>query len=484
MFKKFLNSKIISSLLWVSFEKFGYSVIQFIATLVLARLLTPEDFGIIGTVYILISLSQMVVQSGLGMALVNKKDVTSIDYNTVFTFNIGCSVMLYLILFFTAPLIATFYNNLVLIPVIRVITLTVIISSLTLIQRVHLLRSLDFKKQSIISNVSFLIAICISIVLALYDFGVWALVLQQLLYRVFYLFAIFYFVKFKPKILFSVRSFKSLYGFGVKLFGASFLDILYKDGLTSFIAKFYSILITGYFYQAKKLIDFPVSIYRAFGDNVVFAMLCRENDEIEFAKKSSVFMRIILVLSMPLFIIIYLLSDELVILLLGKQWVESSLMLSVLCLGALGLIIDSVSKNILKATGNGNAIISSEIVKKIFAVLIIGVFISYDFILLLYSLVIINLLGCIVNMYYVSRNTEYHYKWQVKDILPIILLTVFTFALAYLIMITIEVNIFVKVIIVSFFVLLFYFTLSYLFLLNKSDLKSIKSEKNNENFIL
>jgi len=422
MLQKIINNKIISSLFWVSFEKFGYSGIYFISTIILARLLTPSDFGIIGILAVFISFSQMIVESGLGGALVKKEIATTEDYNTIFTFNLGIGIFLYIILFFCAPLIANFYNNGSLVNITRLVGLNIILSSLTLTQRVHLIRELQFKKQSIISIIAITISVFISILLAYFNFGVWALVAQQLLYNLFYFIIIFRIVKYIPRIQFVKESFKHLYSFGSKIFGASLLSIVYSEGISSLIAKYYSVLITGLYYQAKKLVDFPVSIFRALGDNVVFPVLSRISNEEEFSLKAGILMKLILGISLPLFVILYFYSEMIVHIVLGPNWIESGKILNILCLSSVGLIIDTVNRNILKATGNGTAIIKSELYKKIIGFILLFIFLKFDLYLFLYSIVIGNIIGCIINMLYVSKLSNYSLIRQVKDILPILLI--------------------------------------------------------------
>ncbi|MET4081164.1 teichuronic acid exporter [Pedobacter sp. UYP30] len=420
MFKSIVKSKVATSLFWVAFEKFGYSSVYFLATLVLARLLTPRDFGVIGVLAVFVSFSQMIVESGFGGALVKKKTVSDADYNTIFTFNVVCSIILYIILFLTAPLIAKFYNNPILSPVTRAVGLNIIIVALTLTQRVHLIRELAFRKQSIISISALSLSVIIAVIIAYKGFGVWALVFQQLFYNMFYFIFIFFTVKYYPKLKFVKSSFSEMYGFGSRLFASSLLTVLYNEGMSSVIAKVYSLNTTGFYYQAKKLVDFPISIFRAIGDNVVFPMLSKEEDSRRFAIESSKLMKIILFVSFPFFAILFFFSRDIVNIVLGSQWSNSAPMLKILCLSSLGMIIDTVSRNILKATGHGKIILRSELIKKAIEFILVIIFVRYNLTILLYSIVAGNFIGCIINMFYVNVVTEYKFYKQVKDVVPII----------------------------------------------------------------
>jgi len=476
MVNRILKSQTFTSLFWVSIEKFGYSGVYFVSTIVLARLLTPADFGLIGILSIFISFSQMIVESGLGGALVKKKHVKNEDYNTIFTFNLACSCILYIVLFIFAPLIAEFYKNEQLINLTRIVGLNIIISGFSLTQKVHLIRDLKFKKQTIISIAALLISIIISISLAFYGFGVWALISQQLFYNLFFCIFIFNVVKYKPKIEFHKKSFNELYGFGSKVFASSLLIVIFNEGVSSMIAKVYSLLITGFYYQAKKLVDFPINIFRALGDSIVFPLLSKISDQKEFEKKSSLLMKLILLISFPLFIILFEFSKEIVFVILGKQWSKSAEMLNILCLSSAGLIIDTVSRNILKSTGNGRAILQSEVIKKIVGIIIIICAIGFDLNILLSSIVIANLLGCIINMIYVNKITSYKFKNQAKDILPIIFIAIFSGLIARKIIMFFSLNEITNFILGSAIILVVYSILGLIFLIDKQMILKIKSK--------
>lgn len=476
MINKVLKSQTFTSLFWVSLEKFGYSGVYFFSTIVLARLLTPSDFGLIGILAIFISFSQMIVESGLGGALVKKKDVSNEDYNTIFTFNLACSCILYIILFVCAPLIASFYKNEELINLTRIVGLNIIISGFSLTQKVHLIRDLKFKKQTIISIAALLISVIISVSLAFYGFGVWALISQQLCYNLFFCIFIFNVVKYKPKIEFYKKSFGELYGFGSKIFASSLLIVIFNEGVSSLIAKVYSLLVTGFYYQAKKLVDFPINIFRALGDSIVFPLLSKISDQKEFEKKSSLLMKLILLISFPLFIILFEFSDEVVFLILGKQWSKSAEMLNILCLSSVGLIIDTVSRNILKSTGNGKAILQSEVLKKIIGIIIIFSAISFDLNVLLFSIVIANLLGCIINMIYVNKITSYKFKNQAKDILPIVCIAGLSGFVARKFIMIFNLSGMTNFILGSIAVVIIYLILGLVFFINKEMVLEIKSK--------
>lgn len=472
MLSKIFKSKIFYSIFWVGFEKFGYSGIYFISTIFLARLLSPADFGVIGVLAIFVSFSQMIVESGLGGALVKKDEVSDNDYNTIFTFNLTCAIVLYISLFFLAPYIADFYQNDLLLPITRAVGLNIVFSALTLTQRVHLIRELQFQKQALISVSALALAVIASILIAYKGYGVWALVIQQLSYNIFYFIFIFAVVRYKPKLEFYKDSFKGLYGFGGKIFISSLLTVFYNEGISSIIAKIYDLVVTGLYYQAKKLVDFPINIFRALGDNVVFPLLSKINDGIEFKNQSSRLMKLILLVSLPLFIIFYFYSKVIIVLVLGTQWEEASEMLSILCLSSVAFVIDGVTKNILKATGKGNAILKSEFVKKVIGLALILVFVKFELTVFLYSIVVGNLIGCVINMYFVAMHTNYTIYIQLKDVMPIVIIAILSGVLGYYIAELLTRDSLYNLICGVVSIVLIYCFFSYLFVIKKGIVKN------------
>lgn len=427
------NKKIFSSMLWVSIEKFGYSGLYFISTIILARLLTPQDYGLIGLLTIFISVSQMIVESGLGGALVKKLNPTHEDYSTIFTFNLAGSCLLYLVLFFVSPYIADYYNKPILSDIIKVLALTIIINSFTLVQRVHLLKELKFRRQSVISISSLLISLIISVGLAYFNYGVWALVFQQVTYAFFYSVFTYLTVRFTPSFLFSKSSFKDLFGFGSRLFISSIIQIVYNDIFSMIIGKIYNVATTGLYYQAKKLVDFPLSIFRALIDGAAFPILAKIDDEKEFAFMSSKISRGIITISFPLLLGIPLFSKSIVLIVLGNKWLGSAEILSILSFGSIGLILEANSRNIIKSSGRADLLLKSEILKKGIGFFILFITLHLSLSWLLWGVVISNTFSFIINIIIVSRITLYSIKKQIYDLMMPLMISVFAGGVIYFI---------------------------------------------------
>lgn len=407
---------------WVAVDKFGYSAIYFCSTIILARLLTPKDYGVLGMVAIFISISQMIVESGLGGALVKKANPDHKDFSTIFTFNLVISISLYSILFFASDYIAVYYKDPLFAKVIKVSALTIVINAFTLTQRVHLLRELKFKRQSVISVTSFLLATSVGIGMAYKGYGVWALIFQQVLYSLIYSIQMFIAVKYLPSFLFSKASFRSLFAFGGRLFMSSMLQVIYDNIFALIIGKMYSVSLTGLYYQSKKLVDFPVSIFRALIDGAAFPILAKIQGEEEFGKMSSRITRGVIALAFPLTLAVPIFSRQIILIVLGEKWMAAVPILSVLSVGALFLVLDSVTRNVIKSSGRVDLLLRYEVIKKIIAVLVILITINISLQALMWGIVIINFISLVINVLVINSISSYSLKKQLSDFTPFLMM--------------------------------------------------------------
>lgn len=410
------NKETVFGFVWVFLEKFGYSLITLVSTLILARLLSPYEFGLIGTVAIFVSVSDMIVEAGFGAALVQKKNISDKDYSTVFIFNILISLLLYIILFIAAPKIASYYNNEVYTLIIRLLGLKLILNAITLTQRVHLLRALNFKKQTQINLIAVVLSVVISIVMAYYDYGVWALVAQTVLYSFFVSILMFIYVRFIPLLYFSKQSFKELFGFGGKIILNSILRTAYDDIFGFIITKKYSTNLTGNYTQANRLTSFPNSIFSSLYDNAGFPILSRINNELEFKNKVSLINKGVFLIAMPLLLLIPFQANNIVEIVLGEKWLAAAPILSILSVSLLTSLISIFSTNILKAKGKGNEILKYGILKIIIGFVVLFFTLQISFNALLYGIVLTNLTYSLIVFNYITKITLYNWSDLFNDI--------------------------------------------------------------------
>lgn len=264
-----------TAIIWNAISQFGQSGITFLSTIILARLLTPDDFGIIGIVTIFISFSQMMVDSEMGGALLRKKEVDRTDYSTLFWYNLIVSLILFGVLYFTAPLIADFYKRQELIDVIRIISTTIIIHAFRVVQRIMLFRDLKFKEYTIINVVSGLISMAIAIILAKNGFGYWSLVWQQVILALCNTSLMELYNRFLPFLSFSKASFKYQFGFGISLLGADIIQTIANNISTNIIAKVATLQFTGYYTQSSRLTNFAQSTIGSIMNQSIFPMMAK-----------------------------------------------------------------------------------------------------------------------------------------------------------------------------------------------------------------
>ncbi|MFK8302480.1 lipopolysaccharide biosynthesis protein [Capnocytophaga stomatis] len=427
------GSKIFSSFLWVLIEKFGYSGINLLSTLILARLLSPYDFGLIGSVTIIISISNMIVESGMGAALVQKKNVTQTDFNTIFTFNFFTSVVLYGVIFFLAPFIAEYFDSLVLKDVIRVLSLTLIFNAFTLIQRVILIKNLLLKKQSLISLASLLISVVFAILGAYNGWGIWAIVTQMVLYSAMFSVIIFFVTRFIPKLEFSYNSFKESLGFGGRVVLSSAIQVGYGDIISSVIAKVYTIQITGLYVQSQKLLSLPVYIFKSLFDSAVFPILSKARDKNEFKRRCSQINRGIYFLSFPLLLVLSFNTQNIIQIVLGEQWLEADKIFTILSVGIFISLIDVTALSTLKSAGEAKTLLSIGTSKAIIGVSILSVTFLFSIEILCYGVILTNLITGFISIHQIDRLTHYRWKEQLKDIIEPLSIAVVSNLVAFII---------------------------------------------------
>lgn len=412
MFKKFM---------WAFLEKGGGALIQFISIIILSRFLSPEEYGVYGIMAIFISLAEMLIDSGLGGAIVQKKNINQNDINTLFVSNFVISIFLYLLIFFLAPLIETFYSIQDLKLYIRVLGLTILFYSFTIVHYSLLQKELRFSKSANITLSATIISSVISIIAAFYGKGVWALILQPLFMSITLSLVFLIFDKRKLKFEFSLNSFKILWNFGSKLLFANLLQTVYTNISTSVIPKISSVKVTGYYYQASRINNIINSILQSAIDKAAFPILSKEVFAEILLKKANDINRIIATIVFPLFPILSIFSVEVIEIVFGKQWMPAAPFLKIIIWGGWGLLMQSLYRNIFKSLGDTMTILKIDIIKTIVGMGILVVSFFYGVYVLVVGITISMYIGAILYMYFLKNKLNYSIKKQLKDLLyPII----------------------------------------------------------------
>ncbi len=458
---KNLKQETVTGMLWSLVERFGSLLIQFIANIFLARLLTPIDFGLIGMIMLFIALSNTIVDSGLSAALIQKKEVTQLDYSTIFYVNMILALILFSLLFLTAPLISNFYNQNALTSILRVLSFLLIINAFNIIQFTQLTRSVYFKKIAKVNIVSTILACTISIILALKGFGVWSLVIQMISIALFRTIFLFLWNSWYPSLQFSFNSLSNLFAFGSRLLFSSLLDTLYVNIQTVIIGKVFSVRDLGFYTQAFKLSDVPVSTISGVVSQVTFPVFSRlqdDHEKMKYGVRKS--LKSLVYLNFPIMILLIVIAKPLFWVLFTEIWSESIPYFQILCLSGMLLALHISNLNILKATGNSKLFFKIEIAKKILGIIAISIGIQFGIKGMLYSMVISSYLFFVLNAYFSGKVIKYGFFEQLKDIFPAYALSVFVGLMTYYFVQMVETNTVINLIISIFIYITLYLSIS------------------------
>lgn len=418
-----ITSKSVRGIIWSSIERFSLQGVQFFIGIILARLLSPSDFGMIGMLSIFLCVSETFIDCGFSNALIRLKDATSKDYGTAFIVNFFISLVAFGILFSIAPLVSHFYNMPELQAVMRIVSITLIINALFTVHKVKLTRNVDFKTQSKASLTSALISGFIGITLAYNGFGVWSLVYQTICNSFLNLVFMTLLLKWFPKPIFCKKSFHELFGFGSRIFIASIISSIYSNLYNIVIGKQFTASNLGYYTRADQLGRFPSQNVAGILSRVTYPILSQLQDEPERLNKIYIkYLQISCFVIFPVMTGLAALAKPLIVLLLGEKWLPSVALLQILCFGLMLDPICNVNLNLLYVKGRSDLVLKLEIIKKTIAVIILILSIPFGLIGLCIGRTIYGFIATILNMTYTKKFIGLSTIEQMKIIAPSLLL--------------------------------------------------------------
>lgn len=428
------KNTVISNFIWRFAERCGAQVVTFVVSIVLARLLTPEDYGTIALVTVFTTIMQVFVDSGLGTALIQKKDADDLDFSSVFYFNFVVCIILYFVMFFTAPFIAAFYKMPELTPVVRVISLTIVISGVKGVQQSYVSRKMLFKRFFYATLGGTVFSAFLGITMAYAGFGVWAIVAQQLSNTAIDTLILWITVKWRPKRMFSWNRLKGLLGFGWKMLCSALLDTVYNNLRSLLIGKVYSSTDLAYYNEGDKFPNLIVTNINTSIDSVLLPAMSKEQDDKDRVK--SMTRRSIMLscyIMAPLMIGLACCAGNVVTIVLTEKWLPCVFYLQIFCITYMFYPIHTANLNAIKAMGRSDLFLKMEIWKKVIGMVLLlsTLFISVK--AMAYSLLVSTLTSMIINSWPNKKLLNYSFIEQMKDILPSILLAVGMGAIVYLI---------------------------------------------------
>lgn len=419
-----LKQQATKSILWSAIERFSTQGMQFVFTIVIARILVPEDYALVAMLGIFMALSQLLIDSGFGNALIQKQNRSQIDYSTVFYFNFAFSAFIYLLLYISAPFIADFYEQPLLQKVLRIYGLNLIIRSLAIVQQTHLTIHLDFKRQALVSLVAVAVSGIVGVVMAYYDMGVWALVWQALSCSICWVAGLWLLSRWFPVWAFSMQSFRGLFSFGSKLMLADALHTFYVNMYSLVIGKVFPASTLGYFNRAYTLGQFPVQNFTNIFFRVIYPVQCRyQNDDAKFRFIFMAYTKLSSFIIFPLMLGMASLASPLISLLLTDKWLPIVPLLQIICLSMLWDPIRRINCSALDAKGRSDYRLYSEIWKKTAAFIILFASIPFGIEVVCWGLLLYALIDVAIIAVYSRKVTDIGLWWQIKAIFPILALS-------------------------------------------------------------
>lgn len=425
MKKETTRNKVFSNFIWRFAERCGAQLVSFVVSIILARILEPDAYGTIALITVLITILQVFVDSGLGNSLIQKKDADDVDFSTVFYTNIVFCISLYIIVYFTAPYIALFYKDSSLTTVIRVLSLTIIVSGVRNVQQAYVSRNMLFQKFFFSTIGGTVVSAIAGIIMAMLGFGVWALVAQQLLNNVIGTIILWVTVKWRPKRVFSFERLKELFSFGWKLLLSALIDTIYIEIRQLIIGKMYSSADLAYYNQGNKFPKVIVTNINSSIDSVLLPAMSKEQDEKESVKNMT--RRAIMVstyVMAPMMMGLAFTSNHVVSLLLTDKWLEAVPYMAIFCITNMFWPVHTANLNAIKAMGRSDLFLKLEILKKVVGMILLLATMWHGVMAMAYSLLVSSVTSQIINSWPNKKLLNYSYLEQLKDIMPNIVMAV------------------------------------------------------------
>lgn len=436
-----LKQKTIKSFFWVSINTLGDRLLQFGLGIILARILLPSDFGVIGLITVFISISTLFIDSGFSFALIRKEKILKVELDTVFWFNLSVSIVVYLFLFILSPLIAKFFDQPLLLKVVRFVAINLIINAFGSIQNINLRRELRFKEIAITGISVRIVSGVIAILLAKHGFGIWSLIFQQLISNLLNNLLLFYFNKHIPRFLFSYKHFKDLFSFSSKLLYSGILYSFISNIYPIIIGKLFSINEVGYFNRALSIQKFPVNTFTTIIQQVtlpIFSKIQNEEEKFRLAYKKAIQLAVFTI-ALPL-ALLYVSAIPFITFLLTEKWLPVAPMLKIIVIGGLFYPLSALNVNIIGIKGRSDLVMYLQFSKDFMTILGLGVGVIWGIEGLIISYAINGILAYFINAFFANKVINYPIINQLKDILPIIFIMLCAAISGYFAMTLVEKN--------------------------------------------
>lgn len=425
------TNKTFNGLFWSFTDNFLQQIVNFIVGIVLARILLPEEFGLLGIISVFIAVSNTFINSGLSDALINKKDTSEKDYSTVFWANVVLGIIIYSLLFIAAPYIALFFKQETLTYLIRVTAISIIIVSFSSIQRTLLTKEINFKTITVVSTLSVIISGIVALYMATHGYGILSLVIRMVLGQFVTLFLFWILNKWRPKFIFDINSFKELYKYGANLLLSRLMNSLYDNLYYFVIGKYFSPVNLGYYSRADTFKNLASNNIISTVQRVSFSTLSAKTDDKEQMELFKKFLSGTFFITSFFMTLLFVCSNEIILILIGIKWVNSVLYLKILSISGLFIPLYTLNINFLAVKNRTQLYFQIEFITKLFAIPIIFIGVSFGIIPMLIGIIIVSFLSYFTSVYFIQKLYNYSNKDQSIIILKGIFLFLITVILTF-----------------------------------------------------
>lgn len=444
----FSRETIISATIWKLLERFSTQIASFVITILLARILMPEEYGIIAMLTIFISIANVIIDGGLNTALIQKKDADNIDFSTILIASLAVATFLYVVLFFCAPYISSFYSVDILTPVLRVLSLNLIIISFNSIQRAYVSKYMLFGKLFYSSFFSVLLSGTISIYLAYSGWGVWALVAQQLLLQILTSIIMWFTIKWRPIFVFSVVSFKGLFNYGWKILVTNLIISFYENVRSLVIGRIYKPSSLAYYDRGRQFPDLiMININTSLQTVLLPAFAEVQDDKIRLKEMMRRSLKLSCFCVFPFLTLMFVCAKPMVLVLLTSKWLMAVPFIQIFCVAQMLMPIQSSNMAVIKAMGFSNIILKYEVYKKLLETCVMAFSFAMGLYAIAYGVVIYNFLCLFINLHPTKKIINYGIGEQIRDVAPILLVSLIMGVCVYVIAAIISNNLFLLLIV-------------------------------------
>lgn len=420
-----IKSEVASGLVWKFGERILSQGVSFVLSLVLARLLMPEEYGTVALVMVFINLANVFITSGLGDSLIQKKDADEKDFSTMFYCSMAMSIVLYIIMFISAPLIANFYDNPSLTSIIRVLSIQIPLGGVKTIQHAYVIKRMMFKKFFFSTLGGTLFSGVVGIVLAYHDAGVWAIVVQYLTNSTIDMIVLFITVNWRPHVYFDLKVAKELFSYGWKLTVAQFLNTAYGNIRNLFIGKLYTESELAFYNKGDQFPNLIINNIDNSINTVLFPAMSQENEDKQRLKMiTRRAMKLSAYLTFPIMVGLIAVSEPLIRILLTDKWLPCVPYLCISCVYWMFQPCQTANVQVIKALGRSDLYLKLEVAKKVFGIVILLASLKFGVLAIALSNVILAVFSAILNIFPNKELINYGYREQIRDLLPALLLSI------------------------------------------------------------